>query len=525
MALMWLLIMALFLSYNAKKSIYDLHMLQLNSYRNERYLHFLRADKFLRIRKADLALFFGALFFCFNKSWLGLGVLLFIEFCLFISYKLPPQKKPLVMTKRAKRLYITCVILQTVAAVLFYFAGRNIYVAAIITVLTVFSYAFMLLANILLSPVEKHINNNFLRQAKEKIASMPDLTVIGVTGSFGKTSTKFILGEILKEKYMTLVSPASFNTPMGLTRTIREGLTPLHRFLVAEMGAKNRGDIKELCDLVSPKAGIITAVGEQHLESFKTLDNIIATKFELMQSLSSEGVLFVNADNINNMKGIELPHQCRIIKYSLCGKGDYNAENIHADYRGSRFCLITPQGEKQEFVTALLGRHNIENIVGAVACAHYFGVSLKEAAHAVKLLPQIEHRLSLKQTAGGINIIDDAFNSNPAGSAAALEVLNSFEGGKKIIITPGMIELGEKSCELNRAFGLKCGKVCDYIILVGKKQTAPIREGVLQSGFDENNLFVAADLNEARVKMAEWAKPGDVVLFENDLTDDYNEKK
>lgn len=525
MALMWLLIMAVFLSYIARKSIYDLHMLQLNSYRNDRYMHFLRKDKLLRVRKADFALFVGGLFFCFNKGWFGLSLLLAIELVLLLSCKTAPQKKPLVMTQRAKRLYIACVVLETAAAIALYFLGRTVYAAALLIVLTIFSFGFIMLANILLAPVEKHINESFLKDAKRKLASMPLLTVIGITGSFGKTSGKMILGEILKEKYMTLVTPASFNTPMGLTRAIREKLQATDEFFIAEMGAKQVGDIKELCDLTHPQAGIITAVGEQHLQSFKSLENIIKTKFELMQALPADGVLFANIDNENIVKGLELPHQCKVIKYSLNGKGDYNACDIRVSAKGSSFTVITPEGELGEFQTALLGRHNIENILGAVACAHYFGVSLKEAARAVKTLPQIEHRLSLKQTAGGINIIDDAFNSNPAGSKAALEVLSAFEGGDKIIITPGMIELGEKSAELNREFGKNCAKVCDYIILVGRKQTEPIREGVLEMGFDEAKLFVAADLTEARVQMAKWAKAGDTVLFENDLTDDYNEKK
>lgn len=525
MSLMWLFITMLFIAYNAKKCIYNLHMLQLNSYRNERYIHFLRADKYLRIRKSELAPFtLALLLFCFNKSWVGLSFILGMKLALFFLYKTAPQKKPLVMTQRAKRLYISSVVLIIAAACLIYFLGRNIYALLLLCLLTLFSPLFLLLSNIILAPVEKRINEGFLKDAFRRLAEMPNLTVVAVTGSFGKTSTKVILGEILKEKYTTLVTPASYNTPMGLTRAIRENLKATDRFFVAEMGAKQKGDVQELCSLVSPEAGIITAIGEQHLQSFGSLDNIIATKFELMQALPEKGVLLANADNENVQKGLLLPHQCRVLTYSLCGRGDYLAEDISVDCQGCSFTVKAPTGESEQFRTALLGRHNIENILGAAALAHQYGVSLKDAACAVKRLSAVEHRLSLKQTAGGINIIDDAFNSNPIGAKAALEVLSQFRGGNKIIITPGMIELGEKSAKLNGEFGRQCAAVCDYIILVGRKQTEPIKQGILAAGFDECHLFTAADLQEARQQMAIWAKNGDTVLFENDLTDDYNEK-
>ncbi len=355
------------------------------------------------------------------------------------------------------------------------------------------------------------------------MAKHPGLLRVAITGSYGKTSVKHILNRILEEKYHTLMPPGSYNTPMGITRVIREQLRPVHEAFVTEMGAKNPGDIAELSELVQPQYGILTAIGPQHLETFGSFEAIVATKCELLDALPADGIAVLNFDDgairahAHRMKG-------RVVTYGLLGEGlDYSARDIAYHSRGSQFTLVAPGGQTVPFKTKLLGEHNIYNILAAVAMGKELGIAPERAAAAVASLPPVEHRLELKPTANGLIIIDDAFNSNPVGAKKALEVLAAMEGGRKFLITPGLVELGDREAEENRLFGAEAAKACDYAALVGIRQTQPIREGLLAAGFPEGRIFMAADLNAANTYVYGKAVAGDIILYENDLPDTYNE--
>ncbi|MGI5891357.1 MAG: UDP-N-acetylmuramoyl-tripeptide--D-alanyl-D-alanine ligase [Bacillota bacterium] len=516
-----------FILYNSKKLRHELHMFQLNSYRNERYLRWYTQQKGRVFKKRDFIPAALVLIWLFTVNPFVFAIISFVVYLLlFLSYKKPQQKKPLVMTARAKRLYLlSLILLVVISAVLFatlIFGGHMLLVLVVFLLLGIFTFAPMLLANTLLIPVEKAINNKFLNEAKNIIRSMPFLTSIAVTGSYGKTSCKFILGEVLSEEFMTLVTPASYNTPMGITRVIRENLRSTHEMFVAEIGAKQKGDVAEICQLVNPKVGIITAIGPQHLETFGSLENIINTKFELIDAIPDAGFAVLNFDD-ENIRKKAAQYKCKIISYGLDAAWDYYADDISYDSQGSSFTIHVANGEEEKFVTLLLGRHNIYNILAAVATAHQLGLSLKQAAKAVKRLQPIPHRLQFLSNPHGFNVIDDAFNSNPQGAAAALEVLACFRAGKKIIVTPGMVELGEKQYQLNKSFAMQAAQVCDYIILVGKKHSQPLQDGLVEVSYPCQQYYVAADLTDASHKLSQIATVGDIVLFENDLPDTYNE--
>ncbi len=526
--LVWLIaVLVFFVLYLCRKLRYELHMFQLNSYRNERYGRWFGEQKGRALKARDFLPLILVGLWLFKLSLVGFGVAaLAIYILLFFTYKAPKQKKPLVMTKRAQRLYLLSVVILVVftafSGLVLIYEGYMWPLLIGFFILGLFPCILMLAANTVLIPVEKSINNSFLREARQIIADMPFLTTIGITGSYGKTSCKFILGQILSEEFMTLVTPASYNTPMGVTRVIRESLRSTHEMFVAEMGAKQKGDVAELCRLVQPKLGIITAIGPQHLETFGNLENIINTKFELVDALPPDGLAVLNFDD-ENIRNKAAAYSCRLVSYGLSDKWDYYAHEIAYNIKGSSFVIHAPGGQEQQFTTLLLGRHNICNIVAAVAAAHELGLPLDKAAKAVRHLPPIEHRLQFLANPRGYNVIDDAFNSNPQGAAAALEVLASFAGGQKIIVTPGMVELGSEEYELNKAFARQAAAVCDYIILVGKKHSQPLQDGLAESAFPPERYYVASDLADASSQLAKIAKPGDVVLFENDLPDTYNE--
>lgn len=348
------------------------------------------------------------------------------------------------------------------------------------------------------------------------LAACPNLTVIGVTGSYGKTSVKFYLNTLLKAKYNVLMTPESYNTPMGVVKTVRGSLRATHEIFICEMGAKYVGDIKELCDIVHPKHGIITSIGPQHLESFKSLQNVIKTKFELADALPKDGMLFLNGDN----EYIAERAPDGAITYGLNSDSKYKAKLISVGDKGTTFEVTTPDGEKEEFTTKLIGTHNCLNILGAIAVSHELGISLAELRPQVRRLESVPHRLELSKRVG-MTLIDDSYNSNPSGTKAALETLSFFEG-EKILVTPGMVELGDKQEEYNCEFGRNAAAVCDYVALVGERQTKSIYKGLIEAGFDEPRIFVSPSLGDALAKVgAIRTDKKKIVLLENDLPDNY----
>ncbi|MGI5874866.1 MAG: UDP-N-acetylmuramoyl-tripeptide--D-alanyl-D-alanine ligase [Bacillota bacterium] len=533
LSLVWIVAAVPYMVYAVGRLAGELHMMQQNTYRNDRYGSWLKSKG--KPRWTDLLALLAAvpLFLGGLVPDLVAIVLWVLVYLMFLKGRdKTPAKKPLVFTERATRLYVVTLVifflpsLALLFLVVANYGAGNAARALSLMILAALPFAsplFMLAANTLALPYEEHKKDRYFAEAKEILAGETDLLKVAITGSYGKTSVKHVLNRMLEEKYYTLMPPGSYNTPMGITRIVREQLKPIHQAFVTEMGAKQPGDIAELCDLVGPRYGLITALGEAHLESFGSFENIAKTKFELIHALPADGIAVLNFDDeaIRARAG-EAP--CRVVSYGLHGEDlDFWAENIRCGERGMTFVLHSKEGAAEEMHTRLLGEHNVLNIVGAAAMARQFGLTYKQLKRAVAALAPVEHRLEMKTTANGLHIIDDAFNSNPAGAAAAMDVLRQIEGGRKFLITPGMVELGEKEFEENKKFGGLAAAACDYIALVGERQTVPVKEGILEAGFPEDHLFVAKNLNEANTYIYGKTQKGDYVLYENDLPDTYNE--
>jgi len=431
-------------------------------------------------------------------------------------------KHPVVWTKRAIRIFCVMYILAAGVCVGLAFLSVNGHTflsgCASASLLCWFgSPAFARAALWLLGPVEKHINRRYINEARNILASMPDLRVIGITGSYGKTSTKHYLYRILAEEFPVCMTPGSFNTTLGVVRTVREHLKPFDRIFICEMGAKQPGDIKEICDLVHPEIGILTAVGPQHLESFKSIENVQRTKFELIDALPSGGLAVLNDDfpyvanrPVGNVAAVRYGIKPRPeVKFAV---GD-----IAYSSSGTRFTILTPDGSL-ELHTRLVGECNVSNLVAAVIVALHLGVDRRKIAYAVEQIEQVEHRLSIKRTPGGLTILDDAFNSNPAGSAMALDVLRSLTGGKRIVITPGMIELGDEQQRLNTEFGRNIARSADVAIIVGQYNRDAILAGLEGASLEVHTVDTFA---QAQALLTRIAAPGASVLYENDLPDTF----
>lgn len=496
------------------QSLYFTHMLQLNSYRNERFWKWCTDNdkRLVSVRVLLPALLLPAMYlpelWCYIVST---GVLL-----LTALLNIPKKaKKPLVFTARVKRLLTTQYVLLAALLTVCWFVSYMRCVG-LIAVCSLVVWLFTFGANTVNAPVEKAIAGRYVRDAKRRLNQLPGLTVIGVTGSYGKTSTKTCLQALLSVRYNVLMTPESYNTTMGVVRTIRERLRPSHQIFIAEMGAKNPGDIQEICDLVSPTYGVITSVGEQHLETFQTVDNIVRTKFELADALPASGRLFANTDNeYVRARLAEKPPACPVTTYGLT-VGDITVRDIRVDTAGTSF-TVTAGDETQTFVTHLLGAHMIQNLAGCIAVAVSLGIPLSELVYPVRRLKPIEHRLQLLPN----GFIDDAYNSNPAGFRSALDVLSQFDA-QRVLVTPGMVELGERQETLNRELGAYAADKCDLAVLVGEKQAPPLKEGLLSAGFPAEHIHVVPTLQQGLSLLTTLSTHGKrIVLLENDLPDNF----
>ena len=507
----------LFLIYFYKIARKGLHILQLENYYNDRYAVWMKKyiKKVLNANTIFLLLI-PIILISFNFETFGLITNALVYLILILSVKKTKEKKAFVVTSRIKRMYITYLIIFAITALV---ALYNYKISIIIADLfAMIAYTFVYIVNLINRPVEKSIRKGFCIKASKKLHEIPGLKVIGITGSYGKTSTKYAVNTILSQKFNTLMTPESYNTTMGVVRTINEKLNSTHQLFICEMGAKYVGDIKEICDIVNPEYGILTAIGPQHLDTFKSLENVQKTKMELVDSLPETGLAFVNWED-ENIRKAELPKNA--VKFGLTKKADYYAENIKITERGSEFDVVLPNKEKIEIKTKLLGELNILNIVGAVAIADKLGMTAEEIKVGAKYLRPVTHRLQLKQNPNGSIIIDDAYNSNVKGANMALDILKTFKNRKRILITPGIVELGDKAQDINRNLGKKAAESADYVILVGAEQTVPILNGLQDKNYPQEKTFIAKNIEEALLQMNRMLDKDTVVLLENDLPDNY----
>ncbi|MCI8352287.1 MAG: UDP-N-acetylmuramoyl-tripeptide--D-alanyl-D-alanine ligase [Clostridia bacterium] len=389
-----ILVICLFLIlfiYLNKKIRNSFHILQLEHYQLESYNKWIKNHINIVFSLKEILIFIIIISISFInlKIAIVLGILLILV--LYITFPKQKEKKPLVITNRIKRMYITNTIIFLLIAILTTIFDFKIGIIATI-IYTCLAYIIVELINIINKPIEKSIQNKFYNSAKRKLKENENLKVIGITGSYGKTSTKYIVSTILEQKYNVLMTPESYNTTMGVVRTINEHMKPEHQIFVCEMGARHIGDIKEICDLVAPNYAILTSIGPQHLDTFKTLENVKKTKMELVDAIKEDGIAFVNEED-ENIKTISITK--KNIKYGLTKENcEYYADNIQITEKGSNFDIHTKDGIIS-VKTKLLGSNNIINIVAAVSIAKELGLSDEEIKLGIRMLKPVPHRLEL----------------------------------------------------------------------------------------------------------------------------------
>lgn len=456
---------------------------------------------------------------CFSFAGQWAAVIGLIPYAVFFGAFIYADGKialrvPAVRTRRFRRLevvlFFVCAVVSYIIITLLNFAaeawGKRLFLIlryVPLAILPVILLLLICLANALSKIYEVPHNRTYIKRAKEKLGSS-SLTVVGITGSYGKTSTKNILAAILGKKYRVLTTPRSHNTPIGIALAVNANDLSSFDVFIAEMGARNVGDIAELCDICPPDYSLLTGICAQHLETFESIDNIIKAKGEILSATRKKA--FIAGDCREYFKDIPCP-------FEFCDC----VSDIQAGCDGTDFTL-TLGGESVRVHTRLLGAHCARNIGLAARLAFEMGVGLEDIAAAAEELNFVEHRLQLTQS-NGINILDDGYNANIKGARAALEVLRAFPG-RKLIVTPGIVELGILEEQENRQFGgLLAG--LDLVILVGDTLVSPVKEGYLEAGGDPEKLLVRETLKDAQAELKKVLERGDTVLFLNDLPDIY----
>lgn len=513
-----------------------LQIVQLSSYRMKGYFGWIKDTKgalwgrlvMLSFLSCSAMLITNVLlrdFFVYQlMTYVGLVFYLIFTIIFIINQYSIPQKTPLKYTRRMTRMvvmYSILVFLLTMGLLTISINYIPYFAYGALGLVPTFIPLLVCLAYYIMYPFETLHNKGFIKKAKKRLLSHGNLIKIGITGSYGKTSVKNILATMLSEKYVVCSTPMSFNTPLGLSKTILDNLDAKDQVFIAEMGARYVGDIKELCEMIRPNIGVITGIGNQHLLTFGTLENLYNTKGEIKDYICQNGgTMFFNGDN---EKCVKMAGECladKVISQPFEKNDRVYAEDISYDRQGMSFTIVFGKN-KYKVSAQLLGDHNVSNIVLCANVCLSLGLTPEQICDGIKKLLPSPHRLAIMPSSQSLIIIDDAYNGSVEGSKAALKVLSSYEG-TKVVITPGLVELGKEQYEANKQLGVLLGHSADYVILTGTTNYEALNEGLKESGMAENRILRAGSLNQAVTQLYEITQPGDVVLFENDLPDNYS---
>jgi len=431
---------------------------------------------------------------------------------IFTVYRVNDKNK-LVFTKRVLRFYFLaiCIIFAFFTLAFYYVKLPWVLVLDVLIayILTPFLITFV---HMILLPVEKCIQCFYIKKAKKKLQQFAGKK-IAIVGSFGKTSIKNYLTNLLTKQYKVNSPPKNYNTPMGVCKFVLEKFDMNADFAIFEMGARRIGDIEELTKIIDPDIAILTAIGEQHIETFGSIENVLKTKNEIVKNIKDDAEIYFNCYSENTQK---LYEKCNKNKYGI-GKDakllDYNLCKNETSFS----CELN--GEIYNFTTKLLGKYNVENLLISIYIAKRYGVSMENIVKTVKNIKPVKNRLELITT-NDMTIIDDTYNSNYFGAIESLNILKMFDG-EKIVVTPGLVELGNLQYEKNFCFAKEIGGVADHVIIMNDTNKIALLNGLKESGFNCEKIFYARTRESQKELLKKIGKKRMVVLFENDLPDNF----
>ena len=521
-----------FIYFSYRRLLTYLHIFQQDEYDSMRFLKWLLYTKSFD-KKLTLSVLIWVVIcvglepyvlYISNESLCHLPVLfLFIVFAFIERDPRRNAKKKLILTKRATRIFFLAIFLSVIPLSIFIYADSPFIWALIIQLCPI----ILIFSNELLKPIENVIQQRYWNEAHYKVTKLKPF-IIGITGSYGKTSIKHILGHILKTKKSVLITPGSVNTPMGISRIIREELDSTHKYFIVEMGAYRNGSIANLCKLTPPDMAVITAIGHAHYERFKSLKSVAKTKFELAEAVYIKNGLIITNENTLSSQYTRPYKQKYFDNLVICGSSKesslkvINIEHhkkgitVNVEWLGQLYTLDAPlYGEK----------HGI-NIAMAFAAACSLGIPPNIVVLALKSTPQITHRLNVQYQAKGITVIDDAYNSNPEGFASALELLDTLAdpNRRRILVTPGMVELGKAHDQEHEKLGQKAAIFADIVLAICPERIQSFINSFKINADPNQEIILCSTTVDAEKWLQNNCKSNDVVLFENSLPDLYESK-
>ncbi|MFA6533502.1 MAG: UDP-N-acetylmuramoyl-tripeptide--D-alanyl-D-alanine ligase [Patescibacteria group bacterium] len=523
---MFLILSILWFIGTSKYILFWLYLWQLKEYHFGRFWAHFKTDKGKRLIFSPLQSFkiLLALLFLLNSVvfvWI-LIALYFVEAFLFFRAIVNKKfKKPKITKKILFLLFLSFLVTGFFPIKLFVFSQEIVQFSLFLLIFDILTPFIITAIVFIFQPLSVAIRNNIIKKAKNKLKNLKSIyggpIVVGITGSYGKTSTKEFLSTILSYKFKVLKTEKHQNSEIGISKCILNNLDKNHEIFVVEMGSYKKGGIKLLSDIVQPKIGIVTGVNEQHLALFGSLDNLLSAEGggELADTLPKDGVLVLNGDNkycLSLYKKTDINKKV----YNLEKNGidsDMWADEITIKTDSLSFVALTKEQEIAPFNINILGKQNIQNILAAVLVARQLGMSFDEIIKATKNIRQEQSGFLLKEGKHGISIIDSSYSSNPDGVIADLEYLNIFPK-KKVIIMPCLIELGIKSEEIHKKIGRKIGQVCDLAIITTKENFREIKMGAIESGMKEKNIVFCESPQEILTRISIFCAKGDAVLLE-----------
>ena len=491
-----------------------LRVFQVSCYRCKEYIAHIRCfDCIISVFGAALGLSLTILFSKIIYNYHGLvGIISSTVFTLILIFlrKHTPRFR---FTRRILRLSGVLFLLNfLITLCVFVLSRRNLCGYEWLSMLFLLQIFLVPIAGWIVSPIEKRISRRYILRAKKRLSEVKPF-VIAITGSYGKTSVKNFLSTILSEKFRVCASPQNYNTPMGLCLTVNNCLKNDDEILIVEMGARYKGDITELCDIVQPDLAIISGIGNQHLSTFGSKLALMDTKYELVQALPHGAPAFFAEDegSFSLYKRGYAPSYCA----RVCGsKYSVSITDICMNASGSHFFIRSNDVVARGY-TKLIGAHNIANTKLCAMVSLYMGLTLNEIVRGIAKIEAIPHRLQLLPARGNMQIIDDSYNASKEGICAAMHTLELFSG-VRIVITPGVIEGGKDSYVTNYACGMSIGKVADYLYAYGEN-FEPLRDGAICAGMGKDRIICVKSRDKAVEKISGVTTAKVTLIFCNDL--------
>ncbi len=454
-----------------------------------------------------------------------------LRFCRLPAGRYGPPRQKLVWTAKTTSVFLLAFLLYLLSVVVVVFIFRYFFVLSLplvvfialaaLVILALLFFIHLAAATLLLWPLDLLLKKIILARARRHLLHFPNLTVIGITGSYGKTTVKEMLAAVLSEKYRVLKTPDNINTPLGVARLILNRLLPEHNVFIVEMGAYGIGDIRELCRLTPPDIAVLTGINEAHLERFGSINNTLAAKMEIIDFAKPDALVVLNTED----KNVRDHYQPHLENRRLVASGDFipRLHNFHLDGSGWDLSLTDRAGrEFGPYLVPLLGDYVTAALSLTLAVALELELDVNQIRRGLKNLKSISHRLEAKPGIGNVLIIDDSYNGNPAGARAAIRALSRFSGRRKIYVTPGLVEMGNKTEAVHLELGRLLASVVDLVFLIRTSAAPLIKKGLAAAGFDTKCILEFTSMPALEKELPRLLKENDVILFQNDWPDNYS---